>query len=69
MSVCLLPGKQNAHFLRSITPPSTACLPLPTFFTLPHKCVIRNLCFFFLYLSYSKKNLARYCHECTYVFM
>ena len=32
-------------------------------------CVIWNLCVDFLYISQSKKNLARYCHKCIYIYI
>jgi hypothetical protein len=59
-----------------------ACLALPYFFTLPHKrhnfrknaieykmCVLIFSTTFAWNISHSKKNSARHCHKCTYVFM
>jgi hypothetical protein len=74
---------QHGKRMRCIILESVASLSLPYFSTLPHKRhdfrgeknIEHKICVFdFLYnfcrnISHPKKNLARYCHKCTYVFM
>ena len=68
--------RKIASLLRCIILPSVACLAIPYFPTLsPKKGIEDEMCAlifstpFFLKISHSMKNSAKYCHSCTNVFM